>query len=122
MATLDALVYLSSRGGCSRDVKIVVFLRPVASGIAADKRVVDVGKLGCEKTVEVRAPLRIAGFDLTAPGSRVVDFLIFEDGLLTMKGQGRIGYAPQLTLESGGVPGDILRSLEVAFPSFNRAG
>jgi len=90
--TLDAIAYFSSLGGTSRDIRVEVYLYPQSTGLAEQRDDVHVGRVPAATTNEVRIPLHLAGFNASRPLSWSVDFLVFEDGLLTQEGHGNIGY------------------------------
>jgi len=94
--TLDAVLYLTSIGGGSRDVRLVAYTYPKATGIADERQEVHVGRVASQRTSEVRVTLHIPGFDPRSSAGWTVDFLIFEDDLLTQQGHGTIGYRGEL--------------------------
>jgi hypothetical protein len=109
--TIEAITYITSHGGTSRDVRIVAYLYPLGTGVAEIRESVHVGHVAGQATTEVLIPLRLPGFNATHAGSWGVDFLVFEDGLLTQQGHGTIGYH-----------GDFDRLFEANAGSFERAG
>jgi hypothetical protein len=116
--SLDAISYITSQGGTSRDVRVVAYLYPQATGIADQRVDTHVGRVAGGGTEEVTIPLRLVGFDPDRAGSWAVDFLIFEDGLLTQKGHGAIGYHGPPAFEERG----LLSSLDASAGPFQRAG
>lgn len=88
---LTASLFVTNSGLTrSDDLAITVFVVPTHSGLATYTNRVDVGSLGGRTTQEVAVPVVIPDFNATR--SYRVDFLVFEDGLLTQKGTGGIGW------------------------------
>ncbi|HEV8359691.1 MAG TPA: hypothetical protein VGR28_04460 [Candidatus Thermoplasmatota archaeon] len=116
--TLDAVLYLTSDGGTSRDVRIVTYLYARATGIAEDRQVVDVGPVAGGRTEEVRVVLRVPWFDPARTPSWNADFLVFEDERLTLEGHGTVGFR-QVSDIAGGAP---TTALDASAGPFERVG
>lgn len=88
---LTASLFVTNAGLTrSDDLRVTVFVVPTHSGLASYTTRVDVGSLAGRTTQEVTVPVVIPDFNATR--SYRVDFLVFEDGLLTQKGTGSIGW------------------------------
>lgn len=88
---LTARLFVTNHGLTRSDaLSVTVFVVPTHSGLASYTTRVEVGTLAGRTTEEVTVPIVIPGFN--ASRSYRVDFLVFEDGLLTQKGQGSIGW------------------------------
>lgn len=88
---LTARLFVTNDGrGASDALSLAVFVVPVQSGLASYTTRVDVGVIPARTTSEVTVPVVVPGFNTTR--SYRVDFLVFEDGLLTQRGSGTIGW------------------------------
>ena len=107
----------------SDGLSVTVFVVPTHSGLASYTTRVDVGTLEGRTTNEVTVPIVIPQFN--ASRSYRVDFLVFEDGLLTQKGAGNVGWGGGYW--SGDADGSMTRhavaeGLSASAPSFERVG
>ncbi|MGQ0534497.1 MAG: hypothetical protein ACT4PT_00290 [Methanobacteriota archaeon] len=118
--TLSAILFVTCEGGSSTPIRLVTFVVPRATGIAGDRSAVDVGRISCGETREIAVPIRVAGFNATAPGSWAVEFLVFEDGLLTMEGHGNVGTRPYYVDDVDRAGSKASLAVEAEAPSFDR--
>lgn len=125
---LTAQLFITNDGfRRSEGLAVTVFVVPTHSGLASYTTRVDVGALPAHTTNEVTIPVVIPGFNATR--SYRVDFLVFEDGLLTQKGSGSIGWggghwSADSLYEGGGLVGReaSMDGVSVSSPSFERVG
>lgn len=118
---LTARLFVTNHGLARSDpLSVTVFVVPTHSGLASSTMRVEVGSLAGRTTEEVTIPLAIPRFD--ASRSYRVDFLVFEDGLLTQKGQGGIGWGAPYAYDAGKGYAAQADGLSVSAPSFERVG
>ncbi len=76
---ITCILYLTNRWNNSGDIRIVAYVMD-SKGLAEYRTGVEIGSIDINKTEEVSIPI------VLREGSRRIDILIFEDGLLKMKG------------------------------------
>lgn len=124
---LTARLFVTNHGLTRSDaLSVTVFVVPTHSGLASYTTRVDVGALDRRTTEEVTVPIVVPGFN--ASRSYRIDFLVFEDGLLTQKGAGHLGWGGGAyydgAVESGGYATKemAMDGLSASAPSFERVG
>ncbi len=105
-------------------LSVAVFVVPMHSGLSSYTTRVDVGALASRTTSEVTVPIVIPAFNATR--SYRIDFLVFEDGLLTQKGSGSIGWGGGYWAGGDGIvlsdKAMVGEGLSATAPSFERVG
>ena len=123
---LTARLFVTNHGLTRSDaLSVTVFVVPTHSGLASYTTRVDVGTLSSRTTEEVTVPIVIPAFNATR--SYRVDFLVFEDGLLTQKGSGSIGWGggyfnEGASWDSATASKAVAEGLSVSAPDFQRVG
>lgn len=97
-------------------VAVTVFVVP-HSGLSTYTTRVDVGKIDARSTEQATIPIVIPQFN--ASRSYRVDFLVFEDDLLTQRGSGSVGWGGGIWYEAGKLADE---ALSISAPSFQRVG
>lgn len=90
MNVTAALFVTNDERARSGHLSITVFVVPQRSGLSSYTTKLDVGAIAGRTTDEVRVPVTIPRFNATE--SYRIDFLVFEDGLLTQRGSGSVGW------------------------------
>lgn len=124
---LTARLFVTNHGLTRSDaLSVTVFVVPTHSGLASYTTRVDVGTLASRTTQEVTVPIVVPGFN--ASRSYRIDFLVFEDGLLTQKGAGHLGWGGGYYVADTGSTAAyaskdaVMEGLSAAAPSFERVG
>ena len=120
---LTARLFVTNDGrGASDRLSVSVFVVPTHSGLASYTTRVEVGTIDGRATEEVTVPVVVPSFNATR--SYRVDFLIFEDGLLTQKGSGTIGWGGGHWSGSSFDEATLAKAdgLTVSAPTFDRVG
>lgn len=116
---LTARLFVTNHGhGESGPMDVTVFVVPQQSGLASYTTTRHVGAIAARTTEPVSIDLIVPRFNDTR--NYRIDFLVFEDGLLTQRGVGSIGW-------NGGYDGDgrqlyAADSLVAGAPSFQKVG
>ncbi|MCD6171394.1 MAG: hypothetical protein J7J36_03130 [Thermoplasmata archaeon] len=76
----SAIIYLTNTGAKSGEIKIITYLIESRNGIAVDKKEIKVGSIEKDKTEEEEIQIQMEN------SSYNMDVLVFEDGLLKVKG------------------------------------
>jgi hypothetical protein len=127
--TVESVLFMSNRGGGSAgDIRVSAFVVPTRTGLAIDTVTTSVSAIRKAHTSEVRLPIHVPKLNASAPESYNVVFLVFEDGLLTLKGTGTVGYATccfyntAYDVDSVAAPAGKAATLQSSAPSFTRVG
>lgn len=104
----------------SDDVSVVVFVVPTHTGLSSFTTRVNVGAIPPGTTQQASVPVVVPQFN----GSRSyrVDFLVFEDDLLTQRGSGSVGWGGGGFYDVSGKMDYAAEGLAVSAPSFSRVG
>lgn len=103
----------------SGHLSITVFVVPQRSGLSSFTTRLEVGEIGSRTTQQVSVPVTVP--DFSPNESYRIDFLVFEDGLLTQRGSGSVGWGGgwqgSTDLAAGEMRAD---ALSVSAPSFEK--
>lgn len=128
--TVEAVLFMSNRGGGTADgLRVTTFVIPQRTGLAIDTTAQNVNPIRASRTSEVHLTFQIPKLNLTAPEGYTVQFLVFEESLLTLRGSGSVGYGSCCFYGGGYAAYDESKAtsaeagaLRSSAPSFNRVG
>lgn len=116
---VTASLFVTNHGFTRSDkLSVTAFVVPTQSGLASMTARLDVGSVAGRTTREVDLPLTIPQFNSSR--SYRVDFLVFEDGLLTQRGQGTIGWGGYYAYDAAMGQSMVSEGVQASAPSFNK--
>lgn len=105
----------------SDDLAVTAFVVPNHNGLAAFTTRLDVGTVASRTTRQVDVALAIPAFN--ASRSYRVDFLVFDDGLLTQRGSGSIGWGGHYAYDYAATDKALVaEAMQASAPTFERVG